>query len=113
MLPDDTKRAVLAFRDDRDWKQFHSPRNLAVAISVEAGELLEQFQWMTEGEQRPASGQRDALEHEVADLVILLTYFAHDLGIDVDQAVRDKLRLNGERYPVARAKGSARKYNAP
>ncbi len=111
MLPDDTMRAILDFREERDWKQFHSPQNLAVAISVEAGELLEHFQWMTRDEVRPSPATRVALEQEVADLVILLSYLTHDLGIDVEQAVRSKLRLNAERYPLDRAKGSAAKYD--
>lgn len=112
MLQAETMRAILAFREARDWKQFHSPQNLAVAISVEAGELLEQFQWMTSGEIRPTTAGKAALEQEVADLVILLSYLTHDLGIDIDAAVRNKLRVNGERYPVERARGSARKYDA-
>lgn len=112
MLPDDTMQAILDFRAAREWQQFHSPQNLAVAISVEAGELLEHFQWMTTGEARPSPTARAALEHEVADLVILLSYMAHDLGIDVNQAVREKLRVNAERYPVDRSRGNATKYNA-
>lgn len=112
MLPDDTMRAILAFREERAWQQFHSPQNLAVAISVEAAELLEHFQWMTPGETRPLPKTRSALEQEVADLVILLSYLTHDLGIDVNHAVLAKLRLNAERYPVDRAKGSAAKYDA-
>lgn len=111
LLDDDVRDAVLAFRREREWEQFHSPQNLAVAIAVEAGELLEHFQWMTPGETRPTHDARGAVELEVADLVILLSYLAHDLGLDVNAAVRRKLALNATRYPVEKARGNAVKYD--
>jgi len=111
MLSQETLAAALAFRRDRAWQQFHSPLNLAVAISVEAGELLEQFQWALPGERRPRPDQRIAVEHEVADLVILLSYLASDLGIDIESAVKNKLAINEQRYPVDKARGSAKKYD--
>lgn len=112
MMHRDIVQALLDFRNERDWKQFHTPLNLAVAISVESGELLEQFQWMKQDESRPVDGKRDAVRHEVADLAILLTYLTHDLGIDIDEAVREKLELNRQRYPLHKAKGTATKYDA-
>ena len=112
MLSQATVDAALAFRRDRDWEQFHSPRNLAIAISVEAGELLEHFQWMREGESRPTASQLDALELEIADVAILLSYLVSDLGVDLDATVRRKLALNESRYPVDKARGSAAKYDA-
>ena len=111
MLAGATVQALLDFRRERDWEQFHSPQNLAIAISVEAGELLERFQWMRAGESRPESTQGEAVEHEIADLTILLTYLANDLGIDLNDAVIRKLRVNAERYPVEKSKGSAAKYD--
>lgn len=101
-------RELLAFRRDRDWEQFHTPRNLAIGIAVEAGELLEQFQWMKESPVDRAV--TPALRHEMADVAILLSYLAHDLKVDLDDAVREKLRLNGERYPVIESRGNAAKY---
>ncbi len=111
MLSQETLTALLAFRRDRAWQQFHSPLNLVVAISVEAGELLELFQWSLPDERRPRPDQRIAVEHEVADLVILLSYLASDLGIDIETAVQDKLAINAERYPVDRSRGNAKKYD--
>ena len=112
MLDDSTLQAALAFRHERDWEQFHTPQNLAIAISVEAGELLEQFQWMKPDEDRPTTNQRLAIEQELADVVILISYLAHDLGIDVGDVVRKKLVLNATRYPVENSRGTATKYNA-
>jgi NTP pyrophosphatase (non-canonical NTP hydrolase) len=106
MLDPTLVEALLAFRRAREWEQFHTPKNLAIAISVEAGELLEQFQWTHEGAIREPSA---ALRHEMADVAILLTYLAHDLGVDLSDAVREKLADNDRRYPVDEARGSARK----
>lgn len=111
MLSQRTVDAALAFRRERDWEQFHSPKNLAIAISVEAGELLEHFQWMRDGEARPTASQLDALELEIADVAILLSYLASDLKIDLDVAVRRKIAINEGRYPVDKSRGSAAKYD--
>ena len=111
MVNKDTLIMALEFRREREWQQFHSPLNLTIAISVEAGELLEQFQWALPDEPRPRADQRQAVEREVADLVILLSYLASDLGIDIDTAVRQKLAFNAQRYPVDKARGNAKKYD--
>ena len=113
MLNPGVRQALLEFRQERDWEQFHTPLNLAVAISVEAAELLEQFQWKIGAEARLPPERLDAVEQEVADLAILLTYFAIDLNIDVEAAVERKLKLNALKYPVNEAKGNARKYDGP
>lgn len=102
---------LLAFRAAREWEQFHSPRNLAVAISVEAGELLEHFQWLRSDERAREHTSHDALAMEVADIAILLSYFCHDLGIDVEAAIEGKLALNEQRYPVQKSRGNATKYD--
>jgi NTP pyrophosphatase (non-canonical NTP hydrolase) len=101
------------FRDDRDWKQFHNPKDLAAAIAIEAGELQEQFLWKT-GEQVAADlgspARRQAVVDEVADVLICTLLLADCLGIDIDEAVRTKTAANARKYPVSRARGSARKY---
>ncbi len=107
-----TLQAALAFRNEREWEQFHSPRNLAIAIAVEAGELLEQFQWMKDGEIRPTAFQLEAVRLEIADVAILLSYLAFDLNVNIDEAARAKLALNAERYPVGKSRGSSAKYDA-
>jgi NTP pyrophosphatase (non-canonical NTP hydrolase) len=108
-----TLQAALAqFARDRDWERFHSPKNLAMALAGEAGELLEVFQWLTEDESRavaraPATAR--AVRDEIADVLLYLARLADVLGIDLDEAVRDKLRRNAERYPVDLSRGHARK----
>ena len=85
---------------------------MAFGIAVEAGELLEQFEWRQFGDEGMHARQTAAVATEAADVAILLTYLAHDLRIDLDQSVRDKLAVNAERYPVEKAKGRATKYDA-
>ncbi len=111
MLSPSTLQAALDFRRERDWEQFHTPQNLAIAVSVEAGELLEQFQWLLSPDVLPDTGRMLAIKHEIADIAILLTYLAHDLRIGIDDAVREKLALNAQKYPLEKARGSAVKYN--
>lgn len=103
---------LLEFRRDRDWEQFHTPRNLATAISVEASELLEPFRWASD-QHVPEIVQtyRNEIADEIADIAILLTYLAHDLSIDIDEAVAAKICSNAEKYPVEKARGSSKKYS--
>jgi NTP pyrophosphatase (non-canonical NTP hydrolase) len=111
MLSTDTRAAILAFRAERDWAQFHSLRTLAAALTVEAGELLEIVQWTADAELADRVAERRAdIEAEVADVAILLTYLVNDLGLDLDAVVRAKLERNAAKYPVARARGTSRKY---
>jgi len=112
MINQATLEAILAFRDRRDWQQFHSFRNLATALLVEVAELLEIVQW-TDDATLPERilDKRADIELELADVAILLSYLVHDLGIDLDAAIRRKLALNEERYPVALARGNSRKYS--
>lgn len=112
MLKAETIERLLAFRHARDWEQFHSPKNLAVALSVEAGELLEHFQWSIEPDgPRPKGKDLDQIALELADIAMLLGYMAHDLGVDVDSAVQSKLALNEKRYPVEKCRGRFVKYD--
>jgi NTP pyrophosphatase (non-canonical NTP hydrolase) len=100
------------FAKDRDWQQFHSPKNLASALVVEAGELLEHFQWLTEEQSRALSPEkRDAVGAEVEDVLLYLIQLANALGIDPIAAAQAKLRLNAQKYPVDLARGSSKKYD--
>jgi NTP pyrophosphatase (non-canonical NTP hydrolase) len=103
---------IRAFRDARDWLQFHNPKELAVAITAEAGELLQHFVWQdaAQSEQR-VKERRAEIESEIADVAILLFELADNSGIDLAAAMRAKLARNEERYPVAKARGSNKKYN--
>lgn len=101
------------FRDDRDWKQFHHPKDLAAAIAIEAGELQERFLWKTNDEvaaDLATPSRRQAVVDEVADVLICTLLLADRLGIDIDEAVRRKTAANAKKYPVSKAKGTARKY---
>lgn len=96
----------------REWGQFHSPKNLAAALIVEAGELLEHFQWLKESESRtlPAATRRK-VELEVADVLLYLIRLADELEIDLLRAATKKLKLNARKYPVRKARGTHRKYS--
>ena len=101
------------FAQAREWDQFHTPRNLAAALSVEASELLELFQW-SRGEVWPdlnGVALRPKVEEELADILLYLVRFADLAGVDLQQAAERKLALNAQKYPVATSKGSDRKYN--
>ena len=107
----DLARQLDRFAQDRDWQQFHSPKNLASALVVEAGELLEHFQWLTEEQSRQlAPDARDAVGAEMADVLLYLIQLATALGIDPIAAAEAKLKLNAAKYPIARARGTSRKY---
>jgi dCTP diphosphatase len=101
------------FANERDWEQFHSPKNLAMALTVETAELLEHFQWMTEIESaKPTPEKLQQIQDEIGDVLIYLTRFADKLGIDPLDAAYKKLEINRQKYPVDKAKGTAKKYTA-
>ena len=109
---DDLTGRICAFRDARDWMQFHNPKELAVAIAAEAGELMQPFVWKTpEQSEEVARDKHEYLAEEVADVAILLFEFAHNQGISVEEAMLAKLAKNEKRYPVEKAHGSNAKYN--
>jgi dCTP diphosphatase len=111
MLNENIKNKILEFRKLRDWEKFHTPRNLATAISIEAAELLEPFRWATTNEEIEISiSKRQELSDEIADIAILLTLLAHDLKINLNTAIEDKLKSNAKKYPIEKAKGSNKKY---
>lgn len=100
-----------AFADARDWNQFHSPKNLAMALAAESGELLEIFQWLTEEQSRRLDSKAQArATEEVADVLLYLVRLADQLGIDPAAAARQKLVENARKYPVEKARGIATKY---
>jgi len=106
------KQQFRHFVADRDWQQFHSPKNLAMALAGEAGELLELFQWLTQEESRNLPDDaREAVAHEIADIQIYLAAISDRLRIDIGPAVAEKMKLNAEKYPVELAKGTALKYS--
>lgn len=99
------------FARERDWEKFHSPKNLATALSVEVAELLEIFQWLTESESSALSSEQlMAVSHEIADVQVYLVRLADKLGIDILQAVEEKMSVNALKYPVSKVRGSAKKY---
>lgn len=108
----DLARQLEQFAAERDWQQFHSPKNLASALVVEAGELLEHFQWLTETQSRAMPPEKlDAVAGEVADVLLYLVQMATALGIDPVAAAQAKLELNARRYPVDRARGNSKKHD--
>jgi len=99
------------FAVERDWNRFHTPKNLVMALSVEAGELMEEFQWLTEEEIRTLTDEsRARITDECADVLNYLVRLSSKLGIDLIAAAHAKIVKNAEKYPVEKAKGSARKY---
>ena len=110
---DTIQRKILAFRNARDWAQFHDPKNLAEALSIEAGELLENFLWKTTEQSRNLSPEQlQNVKEELADIFVFLTYLSEEYKIDLLSEVERKLLLNEVKYPVDKARGSSKKYTA-
>lgn len=106
------QQRLAAFAAARDWEQFHSPKNLAMALSVEAAELVEEFQWLTEEQSRSLDADRhQRVRLELADVLIYLLRMADKLGVDLLRAAADKIELNERKYPAERVRGDARKYD--
>ena len=108
MISDETIQRVLQFRDDRNWRQFHTPKDLAVSLSLEAAELLEIFQWS--GGDLECAGKRDHLKEELADVLSYCISLADVCGLDLDQILNEKITKNEAKYPVEKAYGRADKY---
>lgn len=103
--------ALRRFAEERDWAQFHSPKNLAVSLSIEAAEVLEHFQWLTDEQSRQLDeAQRAEVAREIADVLLYLLQLSDKLGIDPLAAAQEKLVLNAEKYPADKARGKSRKY---
>jgi dCTP diphosphatase len=108
---EDLKQRLAQFAAERDWDQFHSPKNLAMALAAEAGELLEHFQWLTEAQSAELEPEeREAIALELADIQVYLVRLADKLGVDLVAAAHRKIDLNAEKYPADSARGHARKY---
>ena len=104
--------ALRQFAHARDWEQFHSPKNLAAALSVEAAELLEHFQWLTEDESKNLSAEsRHAVSLEAADVLLYLIRLSDKLNIDLIASAQEKMLLSAEKYPIDKARGSSKKYD--
>lgn len=105
-------QALQRFADERHWGPFHSPKNLASALVVEAGELLEHFQWLTEEQSRQLDAERrQAVAYEMADVLLYLVQLANATGVDLLDAARRKMALNAQRYPVDKARGRSDKHD--
>ena len=108
-MTEETIKQILKFRDDRDWKQFHNPKDLAISISLEAAELLEVFQWS--GTDVSNEGKQEKIKEELADVLNYYVLMADACGLDIDEIVQEKIKVNNEKYPVSKAKGKKEKYN--
>lgn len=108
----DLMRRIDSFAQERDWEQFHTPKNLTMALTVEAAELLEIFQWLPDSQrvQEMSEANRKAVEHEVADIMTYLLRFCSVANIDPLAAVEEKLLLNAKKYPVDLVRGKSNKY---
>lgn len=113
MDTDKIQGEIRQFARERDWEKFHTPKNIATALTVEASELMELFQWLTteESEQIMKTDKAQAVRHEVADVAVYLLRLCDLLKIDLSTAIEEKLKLNAQKYPVELAKGHARKYD--
>ncbi|WP_175687307.1 nucleotide pyrophosphohydrolase [Burkholderia anthina] len=106
------RELVRQFVDERDWDKFHTPKNLATALSVEASELLEPFQWLVSGEKRElGDANLAAVRHEMADVLVYLVRLADKLDVDLFQAVLEKMEINRAKYPADKVRGDSRKYS--
>ncbi len=106
---DDLQKAVIQFREKRDWKQFHKIKDLLLGLNIEVSELQELFLWKKEAEIKEIKKER--IEDEIADIFIFLSYICDEYEIDLEKVVRGKIQKNGQKYPVKKSKGSNKKYN--
>ena len=98
-------KKLIRFRNERDWEQFHNSKDLALAISIEAGELLELFLW-----KNPSEADKEKIKNELADIFAFAFFLANNYGLDVKQIILDKLEESGKKYPVEKSRGTAKKY---
>lgn len=111
LTPEHLTKRIIAFRDARDWKQFHNPKDVALSLVLEASEVMEHFQWKDKKEiEKYIKTNKDDIGEELADVFYWVLLLSHDLNIDVLKALENKIQKNEERYPVAKAKGNHKKY---
>lgn len=103
---------IVSFRDARNWKQFHNPKDLAISISLEASELLEVFQWSGSDVSASSDKKLMKIKEELADVLIYSLLMGHDLGLDISEIIEQKIDLNNKKYPAEKAYGKADKYTA-
>ena len=108
-MTEETIEKILKFRDERDWKQFHNPKDLDISLSLEAAELLEVFQWS--GTDVVCADKKAKVAEELADVLVYCTLMADSCELDMDEIVQDKMKQNSEKYPVDKAKGKSNKYS--
>lgn len=99
---------IIEFRDERDWRQFHNPKDLAISLSLEAAELLEDFQWKTS--EQAVEANFENIKEELADVMIYALMLSHDLNLDVKEIIQEKIEKNAKKYPVEKSKGSKLKH---
>jgi len=105
-------RRIVEFRNARDWKQFHNPKDVALSLVLEAGEVVEHFQWKSQGEiKRYLETNKEAIGEELADVLYWVLLMSHDLDIDITHSLEEKIKKNEVKYPLEKAKGSSRKHN--
>lgn len=106
-------KALLEFRNDRDWEQFHTPKNLSMSITIECAELMEHFQWKKDGEvaEYLNTDRKEKVEEEIADIASYLLLLANDLEIDLNRAILQKIEKNKQKYPIEKSRGRYNKYN--
>jgi dCTP diphosphatase len=105
------QQRIVQFRDERDWKQFHNPKDLSISLLLEAAEVLEHFQWKTiEEQQKHIREQKQEVSEELADTLYWVLLLAHDLGIDLVKAMEAKMAKNEAKYPVEKSRGNHKKY---
>ncbi len=104
-------KKLMIFRQERNWEKFHKPKDLAMAAAIEAAELMQEFLWQTEEDVKTkVRADKERFADEIADTVVYLMLLADDLGIDMYQAIENKMRKNAEKYPVDKCRGKATKY---
>ncbi|MDP4093373.1 MAG: nucleotide pyrophosphohydrolase [Bacillota bacterium] len=110
---EDSVKALIKFRNERDWEQFHTPKNLSMSIAIEAAELMEHFQWKTEEEAKEylKTENLEKVKEEIADVFSYLLLLSHDLDLDLNRTILEKITKNARKYPVSKSRGRNNKYD--